>query len=378
MAHFDFDVSGMAPVVGDGWIQVGGPSGRKVFWDELSPAEQQQVLQYLLSAQSPVLAPPAHQNSPAVSGVGQATSLESLRFSINEAKHAIIISMLDTAIKTHQENAERSRIDDDKRQIQRHDQERVELLYSTYKAASEKVQDPYEPLFAVGMIITALGVVEGILPDPSTAQVGINPVVDMSATVLPASMGDMRAELGLIGAFYAAGMQYFTVAQMARGGPGKPVDPLEFARGFARNAVALLRDEKFTTYLQALLTEKGQAGKPVDPARVAEGVSALKFILAASALALLYKAEEGVLTGQRLADVLTGSALVSEYDPKFALSFLLKEHLSSLSPHMRATILNALMDYFDKNPSFEALANPARVLSGIYNTLPGRQLASPA
>src|SRR4051812_46781280 len=92
---------GPAPIVGDGWVQLGGTAGKKIFWDELSQADQNMVLQYLyfLSPQIPMLIPPQSVVSTAqeinnIGGMGN-VNVSSIAVLTEQNKHDIIMNMLD-------------------------------------------------------------------------------------------------------------------------------------------------------------------------------------------------------------------------------------------------------------------------------------------
>lgn len=366
-------VGGTAPILGDGWVQFGGPDSAKVFWDKLSKADQDLIIQYLLSAQNPVLIPPqtiflSSSNDYSVSGV----SATQVALQMEETRHKIIIGMLDGWLKSIQEQADRSKKEDEKRAI-----EGLSIAYHTYRHEVDLQADSNFPLFAVGMIIVGTGIHQMMLPSSNMGGVDFNPVVDMYAKTIMPMMGDMRAELGLIGAIYAAGIQYFTLAQIASESVGKNARPKdgEFAKGYAENVVKLIGDPQFNAYLLAIVARGVPQGESLVKERLREQCAMVKVVLLSSALAMLYKSEAGKMTSLEFAAMLKGEIKFQDGDIRATLVALIRENLDEISPALKEVILGALLEYFDSDPAIEALGDPAKVFAGIYGTLPRGDLA---
>jgi hypothetical protein len=357
-------VAGPLPTVGDGWVQLGGVDSKKIYWDQLSQADQDKIIEYMLSAQVPVLAPPQE----VISASGDAVvgiNADKIAFQIASSKHEIISQMLDNWIKSIQEQAERNKRDDEKRVI-----DGLSIAYHTYNHEVNMKTDPNFPIFAVGLIIAGTGIYQSLAPVVNNLGVEFNPVIDMYKQAVVPVMGDMRAELGLIGALYASGLQYFTVAQIAAEGGAKKPNELEFAKGYAENVVKLIGDASFNAYVMALVTQGTAKGESLSDERVKELAAMVKLVLLASALAMLYKAEAGKMTSLEFAAMINGEIQFAQGDIRAILIALIRDQLQLLSPSIRARIWTSLLEYFDSDPKIEALGDPAKVFAGIYGTLP--------
>ena len=285
---------------------------------------------------------------------------------VDQARHDIILGMLDGWLKSIREQSELNKKADEKRAI-----ERLDTAYSTYKKSVESKQDPNFPLFAVGMIIVGTGIHQALLPAVENGAVPFNPVANMADKALPV-MGDMRAELGLIGAIYAAGLQYFTVAQIASatvGGKAKPSDAA-FAQGYATNVIGLVTSPTFNSYLMAIVTRSLKKSDIND--RNLNDLSAIvKMILLASALTMLYKQEAGKMLSEEFAGMLNGSITFDAKDIRTKLISMINSNLEGIqSSQLKERVLSSLLEYFDTDPSMENLADPAKVFAGLYATMP--------
>lgn len=360
---------GAEPIVGDGWVQIGGSSGKKIFFDQLSKADQDLVIQYLLSAQFPLLTPPetvVSSNSGGIGAVGAAASLQ-----VDQKRHEIIIAMLDGWLESIKKIGEANKRAEEKRVI-----ERMSIMHHEVKRQEELQPNENFPLFALGMVLIATGIHQSLLVNPTIGNVQINPFVNMAHQITPPIMGDMRAELGLIGAIFAAGIQYFTVAQgIAAGGKGGSSKDAAFAKGYAENILGLMRSAGFNAYLLAIVTQSVPNGKTLDPQRAQELVAMVKIILLSSALAMLYQVEAGKMTGIEFGGMLNGNIKLEAGELKAHLASQIKGNLKLLSPKDQENVLNLLMEYFDGDPSIDSLADPSKVFAGISKTLSRGELA---
>lgn len=354
-------VDGTAPIMGEGWVQIGGSQGVKIHWDKLSKADQDLVIQYMLSSQYPVLVPPQETVLTTSSQMSGVTSIQ-----VDQGRHNIITGMLEGWLKSIQVQADLNKKAEEKRAI-----ERLSETYGTYRNSVDPNQDPNFGLFAVGMIIVGTGIHQALLPSVASGSVPFNPVANMADKTLLPIMGDMRAELGLIGAIYAAGLQYFTVAQIASlavGSKAKPADSA-FAEGYARNVMGLVDNPTFNSYLMAVVT-RGLKKSEISESNIAELSAMVKMILLASALTMLYKNEAGKMLSEEFAGMLKGTIAFKESDIKFRLVTMINSNLADMSPDLKARALSSLLEYFDTDPSIDSLGDPAKVFAGLYATLP--------
>lgn len=360
---------GPAPVIGDGWVQFGGTGGKKIFLDQLSKADQDLIIQYLLSAQFPVLAPP--QVSPVSSDHNQVASVGgSAALKLDQARHDIITAMLDSWLDSIQKTAEQSKRSAEKKVI-----EKLNIAYQEFKRQDAIESDGNFPLFVVGLIIVGTGIHQAVLPDPTLGTVQMNPVVSMYNQVAVPVMGDMRAELGLIGAMFSAGIKYFTVAQAAAEASGDKLKDGAFAKGYAENIIGLISSASFNQYLAAIVIRSTPKGQTLDPKRAEELVAMVKIILLSSALAMLYQVEAGKMKGAEFAGMLNRTIAFPETDIRSRLVDLIKAHLKLMNPSDKEKTIAALLQYFDGDPSIDSLADPSKVFAGLYEALPRGELS---
>lgn len=355
---------GPAPIIGDGWVQLGGPTGKKIFFDELSKADQDLVLQYLLSAQFPILSPPQTQETTSTSSVGSIAQME-------QKKHEIITQMLDSWLASLEKIAQ-----ENKRAAEKLALNKLEIAYHEFKKQQTDQPNELFPVFALGFIIIGTGIQQALTPDPTTG-VQLNPIINMNTEMLPPVLGDMRAELGLIGALFSAGIQYFTVAQIASklaNGKEAPKDAT-FAKGYAENILALVGTLPFNSYLMAIVSKSLPKETTVAPQKAIELVASLKIVLLSAALAMLYQVETGRMTGDEFAAMLGGKIKFDQGDIRSKLITQLNQQLGLMSTKEREKVLTSLLEFFDGDPSLDTLADPSKVFAGISATLPRGELA---
>lgn len=363
------------PIIGDGWIQIGGSSGTKVYFDQLSKADQDLVIQYLLSAQFPVLNPPS-DTAAASSGGNKADSVSATGAAVkmDQNRHDIVMQMLDKWIENLQKIAKENRKDNEEKSLKT-------LEISLHEIKHQQTSQPNEifPIFALGFIVIGTGILQGITPDTlGVGAVQNNPIVNMSNHVIPPSsiIGDTTAQLALLGSLFVTGVQYFTVAQLIaqEGGKEAPKDAA-FAKGYAENILGLVGTASFNSFLMAIVTQSVPKDKTIAPQRAGELVAMVKIILLSSALAMLYQAEAGKMTGTEFAAMLSGNIKFEVGDLKGQLVTQLKANLKLLSPKDQEKIITGLLEFFDGNPSMETLAEPSKVFAGLARTLSRGELA---
>lgn len=364
--------AGPEPIIGDGWVQLGGPSGQKVYFDQLSKADQDLVIQYILSAQFPVLMPPQLVNQSNNSNSIEGAISASIALKVGQTQHDVITAMLDSWLASIKEIAEENKRADEKRVI-----EKMAIAHDVYKKQEAVQPNDNFPIFAVGMIIVGTGLHATMIPDQVVGNVQFNPVVNMYNQVVIPVVGDIAVQMGMVGAIFAAGIQYFTIAQMASGAAdGKePKKDIAFARGYAENMLGLVASQSFNNYLTAIVAQSLPKDLTTSPQRSIELVAMLKIILLGSALALVYKAEAGKMTSHEFAGMLSGNIKFEAGDVRASLITQIKSNLKLLSPKDQEHILMTLMEYFDGDPSIDTLADPSKVFAGIYGDVPRGELA---
>ncbi|MGK5594208.1 MAG: hypothetical protein ACSNEK_02490 [Parachlamydiaceae bacterium] len=340
-----------------------------LFFDELSPSEQKDLLEVIFASQNPVLVPPT-QYSITDSNMGVGVVAE-------QKKHDTIISMLDTWIACVKKMAEESQKADLKRYI-----EGISIACSSYHRSVSPSYDPNFATFSVGVVLGAFGVYQAFVNSPLT-QVAVNPVMDITTNAIPAVLGDLRAELGLVGALmiFGFGIQYGTVASQAKSSEGQKFDERVFAKNFAEKVLSVIGSSQFNNYLAAIVSQSADDSEALSEKQQSQSIALAKLVLLASALAALYQAEAGKMTGQEFAAMIRerrrdgdDAIQFADGDSKNNFVYLIRGYLSFLDPPQVESFMESMMTYFDNDPSISTLADPAKTFAGLYSDIRRNEL----
>lgn len=346
---------------------VGSLANKVLFLDELSPAERKDLLEVIYAAQNPALIPPnlysINNNDP--------NAIASVGLSINQSQHNTIMEMLDSWIENVKQIKEESERADLKRMI-----DGVSIAFHSYQHSVSPTLDKNFPTFSVGVVLGAIGIHEAFVSTPLT-QVAMNPIIDMAVTAVPQVLGDMRAELGLLGAFviFGFGLQYASAAGQARNDANQKMDEKAAAKNFAEQVMSAISDEGFNTYLMAIVSQSSTGGQPLTDQGQAQSVAIIKIMLLSLALAALYNAEAGAMTGDEFVAMFKDpqkdpSAIVlKEGDPKQEFIDGIKSLMSILDENQIRRFYESMMEYFDSRPSISDLMNPSKSFSAIGRTV---------
>lgn len=200
----------------------------------------------------------------------------------------------------------------------------------------------------------------------------LKPVAQAWNAMAPFVASDMRAELGLLGAFYAtmAQMQVAVlqpaIEKMAKDAAVKGTGKELAAKSYAILIGKEVMSPSFSLFLEHIVMAKLQGSmSPQDKEVLGAKV---KIVLLMTALALLYKTETGKVTAEEVAGLLKGEVSLEKGDMRAMLAALIKGHIAMLPENQRTSILNALLEYVDSDPAVDDLLNPAEVFRGILGT----------
>lgn len=282
----------------------------------------------------------------------------------NERMHKIIIGMLDAwadsikAIEEMKKRYENSPL-------------RLMLDEELKKLKSGEEGDRAAPMsVATLMILMSVGgvggEVESLKPFAQAWE-----VMAPFATV-PFVASDMRAELGLIGAFYA------TMAQMQVAVMRPAIEKLAqeqnikesgkelAAKSYAAVVAKEVLNPSFSLFLEHIVLAKLGAAATLQDKEVLG--AKVKLVLLMTALALLYKTETGKVTAEEVAGLLKGEIPLETGDLKTVLIALIKGHISLMPQGQREQILNAILEYIGGDPPVEELLSPSEVFRGLLGT----------
>lgn len=352
-----------------------------IFLDQLTPAETKSLLEQIFQSQNPMLAPPAqftidpkNQATAAAIGIGTVGEAE-------ETKHQIIMKILDEWINSIHKIAEESKRRDLKRQI-----DEVATAYNSYKHELNTSDDPNFALFSVGIVLGTLGIHQSVMVTPPS-EAAFNPIAQIGQTIPPiiAERLNQAAELGLIGTLviFGYGIQYAAAAEsakQAKENAGEELDPHEKARSYANNILVTIGSPSFNNGLVAIITQNAGEGQPVNDQQKAVSIIVVKLVMLVSALQALYQADKPQgMNGDVFARILSEGNDALQF-PAGDLKNTFIDHIKFLfkalkDPELEDQLKRLLVKYFDANPTFKALDDPEKILSGVNAQLPKGELS---
>lgn len=236
------------------------------------------------------------------------------------------------------------------------------LALKDYIQQSERSEETNAAGIASMMMIAA-ALVSGVIGVGAVVQnVSIQAIQQAIAPVL-AFAGDMRAELGLIGALFGTASMYQATAQtlLSKGSAGGDLD-LAFGRNFANDVIRTITGADFNQFLTSMI-----AVREGTPESKNNFPALAKLALLLNAMALMTKLEVGHLTAEELGAMIMKKIKFEGNDPRTRLVELINAQLDLLDPQIKADVLNALLTYYDNNPSVQNMANPIHALRTIFN-----------
>lgn len=173
---------------------------------------------------------------------------------------------------------------------------------------------------------------------------------------------DARSDLGLIGALFSLGLVYqATVENIMSPGKAEKRKGMNFARNYVRNVMKMITSEKSVQFIKNLLGDKmGEERK--------DGIlAAMKFVLLATALGIVYKIETGGMTGKEFAAMLSGNMKMDAGDLKTDLVGYLKIQLSMIPKEQQEPLLRSLIGFMDDNHNLDFMLNPSHVFEKVLS-----------
>lgn len=211
--------------------------------------------------------------------------------------------------------------------------------------------------FALVNFIVPGALVSGVIDIASTGQVAVNPIVDSSffsnIVANPAlPLGDMRAELSMLGSIFAAGaLNYADANRTAQAIEKKQVpNNNNLALNYGDKVLSLVSNSQFDQFLAGMFS-----GKNLSPEKLNERIASFKLVLLASALMAIYTSEtkhisEGDFLG--LANGTTSPRSKTEADLSAAFQSIKNSGL--ISQNVYQQLVEGLASYAGKNPDFSS------------------------
>lgn len=182
---------------------------------------------------------------------------------------------------------------------------------------------------------------------------------------------DMRAELGLIGAYFAANMSKYSLLQTVGSLDAtdtKPTINAKSANNFANNMLGFVRGDELIPFINAMLIRRTEAGAEVpSDLRAKDLAPQVKVALLALAMAAMYKVGTGKITDIEAAGLLKGTLPLADESLRSQLLGELGTHLKSItSLSERTNLLNGILAYLDSDPDLSEITNPIDAVAKIF------------
>lgn len=245
--------------------------------------------------------------------------------------------------------------------------------------------------FVAAVMVIGSTFIGPLAAKPETA-VAMSPEVQfMQSSInffVPLIPGDVRAELGLLGALFALGALNLAAASnlVAKAGGEKAGDH-ELAINYAQNVINLMANGVLSSFAVGAMIDKMEGSNKMSDARKLELTSMIKIAIMANAVGALYKADTKWITGQEFLDLIDGKLHLTEKDAngnvtKYLLSKDIVEQLEQLLPLInkeltkitsgteRTKMRQALYEYMESNPDYKKMFSVNKSISGVFETTP--------
>lgn len=304
---------------------------------------------------------------------------EMIKFALANAQHEIVSTMLDK----WQESIEQ--VNDDKREEEL-DKIRLglnELFRPTASTLASKDNDSAAIAAATAVAIIMTIVVSGFGVSALSTVPGTEMTNGLANAAIAAELvpSNMAAELGLIGAMYAAAIFYPALAMTigAAGGEATKVIDYEFAKNYAEQVINTLLNPAFDSFVIASVKTKSPNAANMTTEQLARMALIVKLSMLITSLSLLYKTETGGLTSQEIAAMLQGKMNFPPGDVRERIVSMVKMLLGELPETDRARLLEGFFTYIDSKPKLKDLLNPNQLLRTLgedqeYELLTGKSV----
>ena len=185
-----------------------------------------------------------------------------------------------------------------------------------------------------------------------------------------AAAWDARAELGLLGTLMMRGVVQQTIAMGVAGG-AEAIKPKQFAQNYAASLIKLVVSGQLDQFAITMLLPKLRGeGAALTPERAAHVIATFKIFMLSSALAALYKADTGKITGREFLDYLDGKIPVGPGNKqalwtKGTVMSLIRHNLNALPVEEQARVRVLLSAYMDTDPPIEGLGKAQQMFGGL-------------
>lgn len=292
----------------------------------------------------PLLIPPGREGDDSAVNLSNLPGKNQRGFTEKIAQH-ILDQMVESAAKAVESSKESS-----KRLDARALREHVDLMHRQIKEGSTEI---FNAQLISGSMILMAGMGSSTIFIDSFQQ-GIEAIQNFIESSLPMISADMRAELGYAGSLIAAPLVLQATALC------REKKREHFVQNYAERLLALISDKHFNAYIKTVILAKAPGDAPLTEKEMREYEIAFKLALLVSAYALLYRAENGGVTGiEVFADIERQKSPL-----QIAIKNLL-DMLRAISPQREASLRNEMSEFICSNRSIKSLADPLEVFKVV-------------
>jgi hypothetical protein len=206
----------------------------------------------------------------------------------------------------------------------------------------------------------------------STKMVAVNPIQDAANSVLPIIPPNFQESVVLTINLFVIGAMYSSTAELLpkiKGGDQKELD-FTAAKAYAAEVCDKVENNEINYFLMALLVNSSEEGAPITNERLNQLAAMVKMIMLSVALAILYKVEAGWLKGEDFRALIQGELQPRSDEEARLVSMFGQLQGSGALGEAWDNLLEALINFFESNPSVEDMLNPMRVYAGVSSSLP--------
>lgn len=227
-------------------------------------------------------------------------------------------------------------------------------------------------MLLVGTSLTSLALEPIPISSPDFSMLPtIQQIQHVTMNIIP--VDEFRAELGLIGALFAASTLYRTTWMTIAENQGKvgPKKNATFAKNYAMDIQKLVEGKKLDHFVLNTCINAERSGKVLTDARIEQLTAMVKLVHLVSAIAVIYWIETKNLTAQEIADMISGKMQLPEKDIRLPLLQLIQKQLALIPPEEKQKVLRGLLEYIDSKPKVDDLMEPSQVFDNLNTFIGG-------
>ena len=300
------------------------------------------------------------------------------------AEQQIVLSLLDKWIESEAKFAEAQREAGKQTDI-RLQQASLQILRTYFARVMAKEETLSQPILSIvigslltsGIAVGAVGMVSPFLP----AIMGTGATIPLLAGVPPTVQALMGAlSVGIVSAAttWATPVAMALVASSG-GGLSTQQAAYDSAKAFAVTIASFIMSPSLDSFVSGQLQEATSAGL-IDDAQAKRIAAAFKVSLLMCAMAALYKAETGGITGEELRGLIKGTVPLLDEELRRTLSMLVEDSMKVLSPDEAEKLLAQLIENYDQELELGTVTEPITSFLEVWsqNLGPEAATATPA